>query len=271
MGIRCTAEGRLAEGLPSLVGVAYHEVGNLLLAIRTAAWLMMRETGAAGKAQERFDTVEEGCRRAETLLRRCLEQACAPVGSPQAPTPGIVELASLIRREAHLQFTTWRARKNLRLRLRLQTVHVLGVPDDLCALVSNLLDNAFKYSPPESRITVHLERRGQEIRLRVLDEAPPVQEELAARMFRPFQRGTTAVEGTGLGLWIVRRVVQAHGGVAGVRKRKARGNCFWVRMPVADGPADPPGPPRRASRNAPEPPGAAHEIRAPGRGFRGER
>jgi signal transduction histidine kinase len=94
---------------------------------------------------------------------------------------------------------------------------VLGDEDELKAVVSNLVDNAIKYSGPQVRVAVELEQTdAATITLRVRDEGigiPPTEQK---RIFKRFYRipgaMATRIKGTGLGLFIVRSVVARHGG-----------------------------------------------------------
>src|SRR6185436_6195398 len=92
---------------------------------------------------------------------------------------------------------------------------VLGDEDDLKAVVSNLVDNAIKYSGPEVRVDVELEQTdAARTTLRVRDHGVGISPSERKRIFKRFYRvpGTMRIKGTGLGLFIVRSVVARHGG-----------------------------------------------------------
>lgn len=83
----------------------------------------------------------------------------------------------------------------------------------LTIAVSNVLDNAVKYTP-NGRIGVELARQGETIRITVLDEGPGIPESEANTIFDKYQRGTHAASthGTGMGLFVSREIMRAHGG-----------------------------------------------------------
>jgi two-component system sensor histidine kinase SenX3 len=117
---------------------------------------------------------------------------------------------------------------------------VLGDEDDLKAVVSNLLDNAIKYSGPDVRVAVELELDGStpaRAVLRVRDYGVGISETELKRIFKRFYRVpgamATRVKGTGLGLFIVRSVVARHGGKVFAESAGAgHGSTFTVKLPV---------------------------------------
>ncbi len=116
---------------------------------------------------------------------------------------------------------------------------ILGDEDDLKAAVSNLVDNAIKYSGPAPSVTVELEHTGAEqATLRVRDHGVGISQNELKRIFRRFYRApdivTTRVKGTGLGLFIVRSVIARHGGkVFAESPGPGQGSTFTVQLPAA--------------------------------------
>jgi signal transduction histidine kinase len=116
--------------------------------------------------------------------------------------------------------------------------YVLGDEEDLKVVVSNLVDNAIKYSGPQVRVAVELEKTdAATITLRVRDQGIGIQPGQHKRIFKRFYRipGSMAarVKGTGLGLFIVRSVVKRHGGeVYAESDGPGHGSTFVVRLPL---------------------------------------
>jgi signal transduction histidine kinase len=113
---------------------------------------------------------------------------------------------------------------------------VLGDEDELKVVVSNLVDNAIKYSGPQVRVAVELERTDAvTMTLRVRDQGIGIPQSEQKRIFKRFYRipGTmaTRVKGTGLGLFIVRSVVARHGGQV-YAESDGHGSTFVVRLPL---------------------------------------
>lgn len=115
---------------------------------------------------------------------------------------------------------------------------VLGDEDELRAVVSNLVDNAIKYSGPHVRIDVELEQTDlATVTLRVRDHGIGIQPSEQKRIFKRFYRipgsMATRTNGTGLGLFIVRSVVARHGGkVYAESGGPGQGSTFVVQLPL---------------------------------------
>jgi signal transduction histidine kinase len=115
-------------------------------------------------------------------------------------------------------------------------IYAVVDPRALRQVVVNLLDNALKYGPAEQTVRVELERDGATARLMVADQGAGVADADRRRLFEPFVRlaasgGTSG--GSGIGLSVVRSLVQAHGGEVWVDDAPGGGSRFWVVLPLA--------------------------------------
>jgi signal transduction histidine kinase len=115
--------------------------------------------------------------------------------------------------------------------------------DVVIQAVLNLLANAAKYGGPGKPIAVVVDRRGGQVAITVVDEGPGIPAAEQARIFREFYRAPAAyssgVEGTGLGLALVKRHVEAQGGTVAVESQPGRGAAFTIGLPaVGDDPAE---------------------------------
>jgi PAS domain S-box-containing protein len=126
-----------------------------------------------------------------------------------------------------------------------EPVTVDGDPARLEQVVWNLLDNATKYTPAGGRILVTLRSEGEEGVLRVEDTGIGMAAELLPRVFEPFTQAEQSLDrakgGLGLGLTLVKRLVEAHGGtVSASSQGSGQGSVFEVRLPrLADVPSRP--------------------------------
>ncbi len=109
--------------------------------------------------------------------------------------------------------------------------------DRLTQVASNLLSNAVKYSPTGGQITVTTRADGDQLRLDVRDEGlgipPDALETIFERYSRVDSQATKDIPGTGLGLPIVRQIVQLHGGKVWAESELGRGSVFHVLLPLA--------------------------------------
>jgi signal transduction histidine kinase len=122
-------------------------------------------------------------------------------------------------------------------------LHLDGCPDGrvvcppgvLMSLAQNLVRNAIKYMGDSARrdVTVSACESDAFVHVSVEDTGPGVPEELRAKVFEPFVRGTQAVPGVGIGLATVKKLVEAYGGRVGCRSATQGGSVFWFEVPRA--------------------------------------
>jgi PAS domain S-box-containing protein len=115
-------------------------------------------------------------------------------------------------------------------------------PDRHWQILTNLLSNALKFSPPGSKIEVGLSRRGATVEVAVRDRGPGIERAALPKLFHKFSRlggpEQQTFPGTGLGLYIAKALVEAQGGNIRVRSKAGTGSTFAYTLPVAE-PAEP--------------------------------
>jgi signal transduction histidine kinase len=103
-------------------------------------------------------------------------------------------------------------------------------------ILYNLLDNAAKYSPPGRRIKVTARVEPGAMMVRVSDQGSGISVQAQMKLFRPFQRldqsRLDGVKGSGLGLLVCRRLVEAHGGRIWVESKPSHGSAFCFTLPL---------------------------------------
>jgi two-component system sensor histidine kinase KdpD len=120
------------------------------------------------------------------------------------------------------------------------------VPEDLpsvrmdlnriAEVLSQLLENAGKYSPPDTSIHITSEWRDSQLVTSVADHGPGIDDMEQAMIFEKFYRGRnqrTTIQGTGMGLAIAKAIVELHGGKIGVTSQLGRGSVFYFSLPVS--------------------------------------
>ncbi len=97
---------------------------------------------------------------------------------------------------------------------------------------SNLLGNAVKFVVPSQMPQVHIwaEAREEWVRIWVADQGIGISPQMMPRIFDMFSRGSNTYEGTGIGLALVRKVVQRMGGKVGVESEEGKGSRFWIEL-----------------------------------------
>ena len=104
-------------------------------------------------------------------------------------------------------------------------------------VLTNLLSNALKYSPEGGEVRLHVGKSGEQARVTVSDQGIGIPPEEQRTLFQPFSRGGAAhgrISGTGLGLYIVRQIVEGHGGTVTITSARQRGSTFTITLPLGD-------------------------------------
>jgi len=103
----------------------------------------------------------------------------------------------------------------------------------LWRVFGNLIDNAVKYNQSGFILTVEAKKEGERVRCTVADNGAGISPQQCARLFEPYTRGVgvSLRQGLGLGLYICRQIVEAHGGEIGVDSELGKGARFWLTLP----------------------------------------
>lgn len=207
-----------------------HELRTPLASIRALAETM--EDGVDAQEQPEFlRRIRQQVERLTALVNELLDLSRIESGAITLQ-PERVNLEELVAEAASL------------LRARAEPLGVT-IMDEGCAeaveadrasllrVVSNLLDNAIKFSPPGGTVRVSAADEGPLVALSVKDDGPGIKEQNLGRVFERFYKGDSsrAEPGVGLGLAIVKHLVRAHGGTATVESRPGAGATFTVRLP----------------------------------------
>ncbi|HYZ91697.1 MAG TPA: ATP-binding protein [Actinomycetota bacterium] len=114
-------------------------------------------------------------------------------------------------------------------------VGVQGDPDKLRQVVTNFIENALKYTD-EGTVTVTCSMQGEWGKVAVADEGPGIPTARQAVLFEKFSRHDVpgAPSGTGLGLYICKGLIEAHGGRIGVSSGDGSGSTFWFEVPAVE-------------------------------------
>ena len=114
----------------------------------------------------------------------------------------------------------------------------MAQPALLDALVSNLVDNALRYTPEEGRVTVRVRRIGDQVELSVEDNGPGIPAEALERVFERFYRVSQNTDGPGLGLAIVREIARAFGATVSLASNENGGTGLRASVLFAAGEDD---------------------------------
>jgi two-component system, OmpR family, sensor histidine kinase KdpD len=219
-----------------------HEFKTPLATIMTAAGCL-RETGGLGPEQlELAETAELEAARLGRLSSRLLRIARLDREEvkPQFEVTDIVELVTHLADEYTERWTD----RKLSLTTGVNSAEILADAELLRLAVIQLLDNACKYSHSGSTIKIGIELQHESVAVRVWNSGSPIAPNERARIFERFYRGTEArqvVPGSGLGLYVARKIVQAHAGNLDLEAGDAlvrEGTAFRITIPIARSDSD---------------------------------
>ena len=233
-------EIRRNEQHDAFINAVTHELKTPVASIRLYLQTLQRRDIDEGKRQEFYQVMVEDTDRLlntiEQALRAGREGARVRRGSfaPVDLSAIARECVALARSRHHLPEDALAYRESI----GGAPPRVLGDQEELKAVVSNLLDNAIKYSGPQVLVTVELDQaEPARATLRVHDQGVGISTGELKRIFKRFYRVPDAValrvKGMGLGLFIVRSVVARHGGkVFAESEGSGCGSTFTVQLPV---------------------------------------
>ncbi len=226
------AARRAVELSGQLVGIVGHDLRTPLAAIRMSAAVLLRRGGLSEEQARGLARIDGSAARMTRIIHDLLDftrmrnEGRIPVHVRPA------DLVPLVRR-AVAELAAVHPAREIRLAVP-EAVPITADPDRLGQVVSNLVGNALQHSPQEARVSVEVEEDDGAVAIGVHNEGPPIPAELLGEIFEPFHRGERGEGGgsLGLGLFIVREVVRAHGGEVTVHSTTGEGTTFTVRLPV---------------------------------------
>jgi signal transduction histidine kinase len=225
--------GRDKERLRFVAMVA-HDLKNPALAIEMAARFLREPAGSEEERRSYLDAMTRETQRLRTIVRDLtddIQVASGRFSVQKAP----VDLCALVQQWVQAQ-TAALSHHQVVVEVQEQCT-VLGDARRLERIVTNLVSNAVKYSPPGTRITIRTEKDGAFALLSVSDQGPGISKADLSIIFQPFGRGRAAdafAEGAGLGLYVAKQIAEAHGGRIEVDSEPGQGATFRVWLPLAE-------------------------------------
>ncbi len=226
---------RLNRAKSEFVSIVSHEFRTPLTGIQGFSEMMRDEELTLAEMREYAGDINRDVQRLNRMINEMLDLDRMESGR-MAIHPEAIDFNSVIGDVAD------RVRPNapnhtLTLDLQPDLPQIQADRDRMTQVASNLLNNAVKYSPTGGRITLTTRADGSELRFDVRDEGlgipPDALETIFERYSRVDSQATRDIQGTGLGLPIVRQIVQLHGGRVWAESELGRGSVFHVALPLA--------------------------------------
>jgi signal transduction histidine kinase len=194
------------------------------------------------RAREYGHSIHRETRRLGDMLERVLLFSRIESGKPYEMRP--LDLAETID-GAIESARPWTAEKAAEVKKVLPEglPRVIGNPRSLKMAIQNILVNAVKFSPEGSTILIRATEADKNVQIAVEDEGSGIPASELSHIFEPFYRGSSAreqqIEGSGLGLSIVKRILEAQGGRVTAKSELGKGTTIMVHLPVAETPNEP--------------------------------
>ncbi len=222
---------RMIRSGKELTAHVSHELRSPLARIRVAEEMIRTQLKGAdqGKAEKHLECIREDIEELDRLIGRILEFSRLDMAD-RALERAEVDLSSLLH---HLlnRFEAAAEKRGLQLSAELPPhVSVMGDRDGLQSALSNLMDNAVKFTPDGGAVSIHLSTDADFIRLTVANTYRRLSQDELDRLFAPFFRVEDVQEaGTGLGLAITRKIIERNGGHIRALNTE-QGLCFEIRF-----------------------------------------
>jgi len=235
--MRAEAEGA-SRMKDEFLATLSHELRSPLQPLLNWAYLLRSPNLDPASAARALDAIERSTRTLGQLIEDLLDVSRIVTGKLRLQArpvrlPGVVRAAlEAVEPAAFAKSVTLEAR------IEPELPPVLGDPDRLQQVLWNLLSNGIKFTPKGGRVTVSVAGRNSEVMLTVADTGVGIKREFLPHVFERFRQAESSTNraygGLGLGLAIVRHLVELHGGSVAVQSEgEGQGATFSVRLPVA--------------------------------------
>ena len=215
-----------------LMRMASHDLKNPLHNINLAHTML--QDMLSPEAVEILNIASESAEMMQQLIEEFLETLAL---QDQAMNLNIepIELYSLTQRIID-RYVLMAEKKDIRIYLDPFAYDVYADENRLMQVLNNLISNAIKYSPIGGNVWVTCECDGDTLRLTIIDQGSGIHEDERHKLFQPFgklsSKPTDGESSTGLGLWIVKHLIDLQGGEVGVDCPHTGGSQFWFTLPL---------------------------------------
>jgi sigma-B regulation protein RsbU (phosphoserine phosphatase) len=222
-----------AEFRERLIGIVSHDLRNPIFAIKMAVELLLAHSEADERTIKTALRIRSSADRATRLIEDLLDFTRARLGGGIQIEPKATDLHFIVRQVVDELEVAHPER-------RIMVTHESDGrgdwdPDRLAQVLGNLIANALHYSPPDSVVRVATQDVEHDVVITVHNRGTPIPPERLPHVFEPLQRATSeltnSTRSVGLGLYIVRQLVEAHSGKVSVESTEQNGTTMTVRLP----------------------------------------
>ena len=220
------------------LGIAAHDLRSPISAIQGCSWIIMKtlETASREELVQLIEIINEKSRFSLNLIDDLLDLAKIEAGHPDIH-PQIQNYQDFI--ENHLRMYKPLANTHqvdIDLEFKDHVSEINFDKNKLAQVLNNLLDNALKYSEEGSKIKVEVFSDNGSVVTRIIDHGPGIESSDQENIFKPFHRSASETTGrgksTGLGLSIVKKIIEGHNGQVSLESTVGKGSIFSFMLPV---------------------------------------
>lgn len=218
-----------------VLAIVSHDLRNPLNAIMLASSLFQTSGDLSAEDREQLQTIDLSAKRMRRLIEDLLDVTRLEGGKRLPIEAAPIEVDTLVG-EANELFKSQANEMSIAFTSEVApgTPTVFADRDRVSQVLSNLIGNAMKFTPPGGSVRVHASRRDDAVLFTISDSGPGIPPEHLKDVFNPYWQGKRAERmGAGLGLPIAKGIVEAHGGEIWVESEQGRGTTFLFTLPVA--------------------------------------
>lgn len=224
------AESRLRQEQATFLGMVSHEFRTPLSIIASTCDNLLTESGLSDQIRARVEKIIRANKRLIALMEEYLsyERLVADSASQLHKTFDLSQLTQRIVMDVNDQ-------EGPIVQLRTTgPVMMLGDPELMGVALRNLIVNARRHSPEPEAVKLRIERQAQEVIVTVTDQGPGIEPSEREKIFEKFFRGRNALSkpGAGMGLYLVKSIVEQHQGLVQQRNLVPQGCEFVIRLPA---------------------------------------
>lgn len=220
------------------LNIVAHDLKSPLISIKMLSKIIMEETGRSSEVKDYAADIFSNAQRMHNLVNEILESSVIESGTlvlnkQRIDLGRLAELVVLDNRIAAQQ-----KEQKIIFNSDVDCIIVEGDEECLRSALDNLINNAIKYSPLRKGIWVNCSKKDKVIRFEVRDEGSGLTDEDKNKVFGKFQKLSVQPTGgepsTGIGLSIVKQLIEMHGGKVWVESEFGNGSCFIIELPLIE-------------------------------------
>jgi two-component system sensor histidine kinase VicK len=218
-----------------VLGTVAHDLRNPIAAVESLA-MMMELEDIDEDTQDNLNMMRESCVKARTIIDDLLEAARSE-GNAGFDTRR-TELNQMLQGIVNAWLIQQKGKNNVVLISDVKAVHAMINHEKFPRVIDNLVSNALKFSKENDKVEIHLNRIKDRVIIKVIDHGLGIPKEMLPKIFDRFSgAGRTGLKGeqsTGIGLSIVKQIVESHNGKIYVQSVEGKGSMFTIELPQAE-------------------------------------